>query len=1037
MANPLEIFISYSHKDENLRDELSKHLALLRRQGIVRDWHDRRIGAGEDWKGTIDEHLNRADIIILLISADFIASDYCYDLEMKRSLERNALGEARVIPVILRACDWIRGPFGSLQALPRDGKPVTSWANRDEAWTNIAYGIRAIVDRIVSVSSDLISPTQPVLIQVARQSRDEEASKRLTIHLTSLMRPGLVNLKTNTVDSPDQTPESTYEQFIDAEIIIIFLSQEFLNSSAATHPAVETLLSLSAHHQMSVLPIVLRECDWRASAFANFPVLPHDGCAIENGYNDDERWQEIARAINLLVHSRIRVHSHPMGSASPPPSDAKTNRTEKVKSLQVGDVYTTVGFPEVTFVVPTAIPQLMQELRVRGRVLIIEGPSGIGKSVATEYALKQLHTAGKQAWPQRWLRAKRREIDLPEILALPRCRIEDIVGHLVIDDFQMLAPEDRERLGDFAKAFADGCRHDAKITFIGINYTRASLIDSVPDLGTRAIAVRLGRESDDKIIDLISKGEHALNVQFANKAEFALCANGSFVVAQMLCEQAMLMSDIQETQRSAVSLNILPPTVIRSVAERLRSQFHKSLQLFALLDSDYSGLRGAAIALLWHLGHEPIGSISISDVRPQLGKLDGSLDVVLSQIQDQRDQEPLPSWRQLLDCDPMSGQLALDDPKLGFYLRHLDWVRLGQVCGIKLKRTVEGEIQFMDVPGAKTNGTIKSGDNAEVRILHLSDLHFTERTAWDADTVLDRLVRDIAYVSDAGRAPDLIIVTGDVAFSGKTSEYFLAREWLLGRLLPAAKLGPPALVIVPGNHDVDRTQVSRSARALHRELLESRRQPDIAQALADPRDRTVLLSGHDAFTAFLSELQASGRIWDLPWGAVTVQVRGVRVHIAALCSSLLSSADSDHGLLLLGLRQVNEAFQGADGADIVISAMHHPWTYFADFDRVSQSEVHRSASLVLRGHLHETSSMAYVTQVHGGVVELAAGASYESSEGSLSYQFVTLNMSKGKVFVHPRCWDKVRREWIADLNQFQGERGEFPLRRAASHKYLD
>jgi TIR domain len=102
---PIEVFISYSHKDEALREKLGTHLSLLKRHGVIDDWHDRRIGAGQEWAGAIDEHLNSAAIILLLVSADFLASDYCYDREMKRALERHDAGDARVIPVILRNVD--------------------------------------------------------------------------------------------------------------------------------------------------------------------------------------------------------------------------------------------------------------------------------------------------------------------------------------------------------------------------------------------------------------------------------------------------------------------------------------------------------------------------------------------------------------------------------------------------------------------------------------------------------------------------------------------------------------------------------------------------------------------------------------------------------------------------------------------------------------------------------------------------------------------------------------------------------------------
>jgi len=143
------VFFSYSHRDAELRDELAKHLHLLQRQGVIRAWHDRQIGAGTAWRSAIDAHLQTARIILLLVSADFLASDYCFDVEMQRALARHEAGEARVIPVILRAVDWQGAPFAKLQALPTDGKPVMSWANRDEAFLNVAQGIRGAVEEIV------------------------------------------------------------------------------------------------------------------------------------------------------------------------------------------------------------------------------------------------------------------------------------------------------------------------------------------------------------------------------------------------------------------------------------------------------------------------------------------------------------------------------------------------------------------------------------------------------------------------------------------------------------------------------------------------------------------------------------------------------------------------------------------------------------------------------------------------------------------------------------------------------------------------
>lgn len=146
-AKGVEVFISYSHTDEKLRDQLLIHLALLARQGIITSWHDRRITAGDEWSSEIDKHLDTAQVILFLVSADFLASDYCYGVEVKRAMERHEAGEARVIPIILRASNWGGAPFAKLQALPKDARPVTAYADRDKAFMEVAKGIKSVVEQ--------------------------------------------------------------------------------------------------------------------------------------------------------------------------------------------------------------------------------------------------------------------------------------------------------------------------------------------------------------------------------------------------------------------------------------------------------------------------------------------------------------------------------------------------------------------------------------------------------------------------------------------------------------------------------------------------------------------------------------------------------------------------------------------------------------------------------------------------------------------------------------------------------------------------
>jgi hypothetical protein len=145
---PVRVLLSYAHPDERLREKLDKHLSVLRRSTVIESWSDRGITPGADFDQEIFRHLATADLVLLLVSPDFMNSDYCYRREMRVSLRRHLSGSARVIPIILRPVDWSGTPIGKLQALPRDGKPVTTWHRQDEALLDVARGVRRAAEEI-------------------------------------------------------------------------------------------------------------------------------------------------------------------------------------------------------------------------------------------------------------------------------------------------------------------------------------------------------------------------------------------------------------------------------------------------------------------------------------------------------------------------------------------------------------------------------------------------------------------------------------------------------------------------------------------------------------------------------------------------------------------------------------------------------------------------------------------------------------------------------------------------------------------------
>jgi hypothetical protein len=219
---PVSIFCSYAHSDERFRVELDKHLSVMRRNGEINEWHDRNISAGTEWKNSIDRHLNAAEIILLLVSADFLASDYCYEIEMTRAMERHELGKACVIPIILRDCDWSSAPFSKLQALPRDAKPIKKWSNQDEAYHDIVVGIRNVIGRL-RASKKQARPTRKTLLVVAVLSLILfGVASYLTV--TQFARP------TDATNQPAGKPEQTPVAIQSAE------------KAAAPSPVPETLI---------------------------------------------------------------------------------------------------------------------------------------------------------------------------------------------------------------------------------------------------------------------------------------------------------------------------------------------------------------------------------------------------------------------------------------------------------------------------------------------------------------------------------------------------------------------------------------------------------------------------------------------------------------------------------------------------------------------------------------------------------------------------------------------------------------------------
>jgi formylglycine-generating enzyme required for sulfatase activity len=358
-------------------------------------------------------------------------------------------------------------------------------------------------------------------------------------------------------------------------------------------------------------------------------------------------------------------------------------------------------------------------------------------------------------------------------------------------------------------------------------------------------------------------------------------------------------------------------------------------------------------------------------------------------------------------------------PELPAFLANRTWVDLRRDREAGLDRLVWG------ITGRRPPRP--QDKPSPIRLLHLSDPQFRADHAWDADPVRRALARFIGEEVRAGLVPDLVVITGDLAFMGTAAEYALARDWLDRVLWPllhdAAGTALPRdrLLLVPGNHDTDRARIGRTTRHVQDGLLAEGSQDAVAEILGDADEREGLLRRHRDWLTFHADWLGTPQA--LPWWQRTLTLKGQQVHLAGLDSAWMSSGDQDRGRLLLGRYQINQTVlhPDAEDADWRLALLHHPWDYLADWDlHESRQAVHLHRDLLLRGHLH-TAEAALVRPPDPAraCLEVAAGCVYDGSRHPNAFQWIELwprtREDPRRVRLLFRAW--VKGAWQIDRNQ--------------------
>jgi DNA polymerase III delta prime subunit len=270
----ITVFFSYAQADQAVHDQLAIHLSQLKQDGLI---EERQILAGSNRTLEIDQALRRSHIILLLISANFLASDACYDVEMQQALERHRKGEVCVIPIIVHPCDWQHSPFAHLQCLPRNAKPISTWRNRNEAFVSIVQELRKVIAQQQSPPSPLSSVQSQNRTQLLKRVRkiwiegllDQSLHQAAWIDLQLQEQPdALENPWRLQVQELNQSPctlpvgTSIIEVYDDADGELLILGEPGAGKTTLLLQLARTLLDRAEADEHVPVPVVFNLSSW-------------------------------------------------------------------------------------------------------------------------------------------------------------------------------------------------------------------------------------------------------------------------------------------------------------------------------------------------------------------------------------------------------------------------------------------------------------------------------------------------------------------------------------------------------------------------------------------------------------------------------------------------------------------------------------------------------------------------------------------------------------------------------------------------------
>lgn len=868
-------------------------------------------------------------------------------------------------------------------------------------------------------------------LAICADRHDHDELRELRAHLATLVRRHLLELWDFDLgllaDKGLTAFSAVLREHLDgADLLVLLLSADYLASDE--FEAMEPYALLRHRQGAVVIPVIVRACTWDMTALAELQALPSNGRPVASWPNRDDAWQDVVQGIRRAL--KFSDIARPQPSSPPPPPVAVAPPAE---ALPIDRIFQVKGQPLITYVEPSQSAEIRGRLQNMGHGLIVEGPSGSGKTTAVRKALEAM-----QVRPI-WLVASRDD-DIARLRAILQGYFAE-GGHLVVDDFHRLERPLQQRVADLIKIVADENRHDAKITLIGINPVGASLVKGFPDLANRFATVSMGRQPDEKIDELIVKGERAANIVFRRRPELVQEAAGSFFTAQLLCYETSLKEGVLGTQPELRYVETGPAGyVIDKVQQSLAFKYHDLLLAFASCD-ERPPPRGACLALLWMLLKSSDRSVSLATARYRYPTLADAFDWLMASNLSRRFEE-IPRLSDLFYYNRDAAVLSLEDPQLEFYLRHLRWGSFARDSGHERARwDVDAGPIFDGGPHVSSSveatselaGQVEASALPESFVLHLSDLHFG--TGEQASIWSNQLIQDLRL--DLGmKRIDAVIVSGDIANRATPEEYQAARKFFFD-LKQELRLSPQHIVLVPGNHDLgwdaSRRSYTPKRRADHTGPLQEGEFIDGGDYI-EVRDDERYVQRFSSFASFHHDVRLEPYPLEYDKQASLHFLQAQRLLILGLNSAwsldhhYRDRAGINGVALGQALRLVRSTAAYVDCLKIAV--WHHP-VHSSGEDRIKDTgflELLAQAGfrVGLHGHIHKAQEeLFHYDMLPGGrrIALIAAGTfgapTHEWVPGyPLQYQL--LHISGRKMTVHTRCREKPGGAWRPDARWLRG-----------------